>query len=77
MLPEGQFALAASHRGTVAALDVQVGDLLQPGQRVAVLEAMKMEHVVEAPYDGVVRAVLHREGDLVAAGERLVEIEET
>jgi len=40
------------------------------------MEAMKMEHVIEAPYGGVVRAILHREGDLVTAGAELVELEE-
>lgn len=75
MLPEGQFALAASHRGTVAALDVQVGDLLQPGQRVAVLEAMKMEFLVEATAHGIVRQVLAEVGETVAPEQALLFLE--
>jgi biotin carboxyl carrier protein len=62
--------------GTVIKVYVREGQRVEARQRVVVLEAMKMEHVVEAPYGGVVRAVLHGEGELVAAGEKLVEIEE-
>jgi 3-methylcrotonyl-CoA carboxylase alpha subunit len=68
--------LEAPMPGTVIKVYVQEGQRVEAQQRVVVLEAMKMEHVVEAPYSGVVRAVLHGEGDLVAAGEKLVEIEE-
>lgn len=58
---------------------VKVG--VRPGQRVAaheplvVLEAMKMEHVVAAPRDGTISAVLVKEGDMVPAGSALVEYE--
>jgi 3-methylcrotonyl-CoA carboxylase alpha subunit len=68
--------LQAPMPGTVIKIYVREGQRVEAQQRVVVLEAMKMEHVVEAPYGGVVRAVLHGEGDLVAAGEKLVEIEE-
>ena len=68
--------LQAPMPGTVIKVYVREGQRVEAQQRVVVLEAMKMEHVVEAPYGGVVRAVLHGEGDLVAAGEKLVEIEE-
>ena len=62
--------------GTVIKVYVREGQRVEARQRVVVLEAMKMEHVMEAPYSGIVRAVLRREGELVAAGEKLVEIEE-
>jgi 3-methylcrotonyl-CoA carboxylase alpha subunit len=68
--------LEAPMPGTVIKVYVREGQRVEAQQRVMVLEAMKMEHVVEAPYGGVVRAVLHGEGELVAAGEKLVEIEE-
>jgi len=69
-------SLAAPMPGTIIRVDVNEGDRVEPRQRLVVLEAMKMEHVVEAPYGGVVRAILHHAGDLVAAGDILVEIEE-
>jgi len=69
-------SLAAPMPGTIIRVEVREGDVVEPRQRLVVLEAMKMEHVVEAPYSGVVRAVLRRAGDLVAAGDKLVEIEE-
>jgi len=69
-------SLAAPMPGTIIRVEVREGDTVEPRQRLVVLEAMKMEHVVEAPYSGVVRAVLRHAGDLVAAGDKLVEIEE-
>jgi len=41
-----------------------------------VLEAMKMEHIVVAPYDGMVQKLFFRPGALVAKGATLVELEE-
>jgi len=71
----GEKSLTAPMPGTVIRVDVREGDRVEARQRLAVLEAMKMEHPIEAPYAGIVRAVLHREGDLVPSGERLIEIE--
>jgi 3-methylcrotonyl-CoA carboxylase alpha subunit len=45
------------------------------GDVILVLEAMKMEHSIRAPRDGVIRAVHVREGDLVDAGMELADIE--
>jgi biotin carboxyl carrier protein len=56
--------------------------LVEPGARVrardplVVLEAMKMETPLASPYDATVRAVHVREGDRVAGGAVLVELEE-
>jgi 3-methylcrotonyl-CoA carboxylase alpha subunit len=69
-------SLTAPMPGTIIRVDVKEGDRVEPRQRLVVLEAMKMEHVVEAPYGGVVRAIRRQAGDLVAAGDILVEIEE-
>ena len=51
------------------------GERVGRGQVLLVLEAMKMEHAIRAPRDGVVRAVHVREGDLVEAGVELAEID--
>ena len=47
---------------------------MQAGDVVLVLEAMKMEHPVTAPYAGVVAALRCAVGDLVRAGQPLVEL---
>ena len=54
---------------------VAVGDVVKRGQPLMILEAMKMEHVLEAPRDGVVAAVHAGEGATVDDGLLLVEIE--
>ena len=59
---------------TVVSFTVARGASVRAGQPVAVLESMKMEHVVEAPADAVVAAILARPGDTVAAGDPLVEL---
>jgi len=62
--------------GAVRAVLVEVGDTVVEGQKLAVLEAMKMEHGLLAARDGVVAAVLVAEGDQVEAGTALVQLEE-
>jgi 3-methylcrotonyl-CoA carboxylase alpha subunit len=58
--------------GTVVKLSVAVGDVVEARQQVAVLEAMKMEHGLEAPTAGVVKEVRFNEGDLVTTGDEIV-----
>jgi biotin carboxyl carrier protein len=62
--------------GTVIRVLVTEGDSVQPRQPLVVLEAMKMETPVVSPYEAVVRAVHVREGEQVAGGTVLVELEE-
>jgi pyruvate carboxylase len=62
--------------GTVIRVLVAEGDPVQPRQPLVVLEAMKMETPLVSPYGGVVRSVHVREGDQVAGGTLLVELEE-
>jgi len=52
-----------------------VGDLVEAGQPVLVLEAMKMQHTVAAPHAGVVSALSVSTGVQVAAGEVLAVVE--
>ncbi|MEI6759814.1 MAG: carboxyl transferase domain-containing protein [Betaproteobacteria bacterium] len=56
---------------------VQPGDLVQAGEVLVVLEAMKMEHELRAPSAGRVSALLREKGDLVAENELLLNIEQT
>ncbi|MDP7151190.1 MAG: acetyl/propionyl/methylcrotonyl-CoA carboxylase subunit alpha [Paracoccaceae bacterium] len=62
--------------GAVRAVLVQAGDPVSEGQKLAVLEAMKMEHGLLAARDGIVATVLVAEGDQVEAGMALIQLEE-
>jgi biotin carboxyl carrier protein len=62
--------------GTVIKVLVAPGDQVQARQPLLVLEAMKMEMPVTAPHDGAVRNVTVAEGDRVAGGAVLVELED-
>jgi propionyl-CoA carboxylase alpha chain len=59
--------------GLVVTLDVTVGQQVRAGEAVAVIEAMKMQNIIRAERDGVVKAVNAAAGDSVAADEVLVE----
>jgi 3-methylcrotonyl-CoA carboxylase alpha subunit len=61
--------------GRVTAVDVAAGQAVGKGQRLAVLEAMKMEHALTAARDGVVAEVLVAAGAQVEAGAPLVRLE--
>jgi acetyl-CoA/propionyl-CoA carboxylase biotin carboxyl carrier protein len=61
--------------GTVIAVDVAAGDAVAAGQRLVVVEAMKMEHAVTAPVDGVVKDVLVSIGARVALDALLAVVE--
>ena len=71
-----QSALTAPMPGTVIRVAVAPGDAVEPRQTLLVLEAMKMETPVVSPYQATVRAVHVAEGDRVAGGALLVELEE-
>ena len=62
--------------GLVKAVFVAAGDSVEEGQRLAILEAMKMEHTLTAARDGVVAEVLATAGAQVEAGAALVRLEE-
>jgi 3-methylcrotonyl-CoA carboxylase alpha subunit len=72
---DGQASLEAPMPGTVIKVLAEEGQLVAAQQPLIVLEAMKMEHVVVAPYAGVVRKLPYRPGALVAKGAALVELE--
>jgi acetyl-CoA carboxylase biotin carboxyl carrier protein len=61
--------------GTVWRIEVHPGDHVDAGQTLIVLESMKMEQPVEAEDEGTVTAVLVEEGQSVAEGDPLVELE--
>ena len=71
-----QSTLTAPMPGTVIKVLASAGDRVEPRQTLLVLEAMKMETPVVSPYEAVVRKVHVAEGDQVAGGAVLVELEE-
>ena len=68
----GDGAVLAPMPGLVKALFVSPGDAIEEGAQLAVLEAMKMEHILVASHAGKVGEVLVREGAQVDAGAELV-----
>jgi len=66
--------LVAPMPGRIRRVQISEGDRVEKGQVVVILEAMKMEHAIRAPQEGVVAAICFKEGDLVDAGVELVEI---
>ena len=71
-----QSALTAPMPGTVIKVLAAAGDKVEQRQTLLVLEAMKMETPVVSPYAATVKAVNVKEGDRVAGGAVLVELEE-
>jgi biotin carboxyl carrier protein len=65
----------AAMPGVLVAVPVAVGDRIEAGQPVAVLEAMKMQNEVVSEHGGVVAEVLGVAGDTVDAGQALVRLE--
>ncbi len=61
--------------GTVWTIEVSVGDAIEEGDVVAILESMKMEMPVEAEEGGLVAEVLCKQGQAVNEGEPLVQLE--
>ena len=58
--------------GVILEVSVKVGDVVKRGDKVMVLEAMKMENVIEATADGTVTAIKVDKGDSVLEGAPLV-----
>ncbi len=71
----GGGTLSAPMQGTIVKVLVDVGDTVEPGQALLVLEAMKMENHLNAETGGEVREVRVSGGDTVSAGDVLVVIE--
>ncbi|MDO4968187.1 MAG: acetyl/propionyl/methylcrotonyl-CoA carboxylase subunit alpha [Comamonadaceae bacterium] len=67
--------LTAPMPGKLVSFAVKAGDAVTKGQALAVMEAMKMEHTIAAPADGVVQELLYAPGDQVTEGAELIRIE--
>ena len=63
--------------GVVVAVPVAVGENVAAGDVLMVIEAMKMEHSITAPYAGAVQAIHFARGDRVPQGAQLLELRRT
>ena len=66
--------LSAPMPGKILSFSVKAGDTVKKGQPLAVMEAMKMEHTIAAPADGVVEELLYAPGDQVTEGSELLKL---
>ena len=60
--------------GVIIEVSVKEGQAVKAGQKVAVIEAMKMENEIQASCDGTITAVLVNKGDSVLEGAEIVKI---
>ncbi|MBN8293873.1 acetyl/propionyl/methylcrotonyl-CoA carboxylase subunit alpha [Rhodobacter sp. NTK016B] len=72
----GAGVVLAPMPGLVKAVFVSAGDMVEKGARLAILEAMKMEHTLSAGRDGKVAEILAQAGDQVEAGAALIALED-
>ena len=68
-------ALPSPLAGVIASIEVQAGDRVESGQKVAEIEAMKMKTVIAADHDGKVTKIMVKAGDAVDSGQALMTIE--
>jgi acetyl/propionyl-CoA carboxylase alpha subunit/acetyl-CoA carboxylase carboxyltransferase component len=73
--PEGAIRVPAPLQGTIIHIAAALGEVLRVGDPVVIMESMKMEHVIGAPINGVVRAISVSQGDTVLEGHALAFIE--
>ena len=71
----GAGSVAAPMPGTILRVNKNVGDTVNAGESVVVLEAMKMENDINAPKAGKIKSIAVAQGQTVAAGELLFEVE--
>ena len=60
--------------GVIISIDVKEGQAVKKGQKVAVLEAMKMENEIQAETDGTVSSILVQKGDSVLEGAEIIKL---
>jgi propionyl-CoA carboxylase alpha chain len=73
--PDLSRLLLAPMPGLVTRLEVKTGDKVEPGQTVAIMEAMKMENILRAPKAATVKATPVKAGESVAVDQVIVEFE--
>jgi 3-methylcrotonyl-CoA carboxylase alpha subunit len=67
--------LHAPMNGCLTKIKVTAGDVVSRGDILVIMEAMKMEHIIKAPHDGIIDQVFFVQGDLVDEGHELLSYE--
>ena len=67
--------LTAYIPGTIMQIDVKVGDAVEKGQELLILQAMKMNNKIVAPFAGKIKNIEVAVGDKVAKGALMIEME--
>jgi biotin carboxyl carrier protein len=70
--PAGSGSIITPIPGQIISITVSLGEQVRTGQKLLVLEAMKMENSITATMDGTVSEVLIAEGDVVNQGQPLI-----
>ena len=73
--PAGSKTVTAPLPGTITKVTVKVGDTVNAGDTVLLMEAMKMENNITAEFGGTVKAILVETGNQVQSGQALVELD--
>ncbi|PJG53330.1 carbamoyl-phosphate synthase large subunit [Bradyrhizobium forestalis] len=75
IVPEGAVMVAAPLQGTIVTIQVKEGEIVRPGQQLAVIESMKMEHLVMAEQGGRVMMLVAGDGVTLMHGEPILYLE--
>lgn len=75
VVPEGAVMVAAPLQGTIVTVQVREGEIVRPGQQLAVIESMKMEHLVMAEQGGRVMKLVAGDGVTLLHGEPILYLE--
>lgn len=75
IVPEGAVMVAAPLQGTIVTIQVKEGEIVRPGQQLAVIESMKMEHLVMAEQGGRVMKLVAGDGVTLMHGEPIMYLE--
>lgn len=75
VVPEGTVMVAAPLQGTIVTIQVKEGEIVRPGQQLAVIESMKMEHLVMAEQGGRVMKLVAGDGVTLLHGEAIMYLE--
>ena len=75
-VPDGLRSVCSPIQGTIVSIEAEVGEQVRVGEAVVIVEAMKMEHVIVAQCDAVVRQVTMEVGHVVREGHPILFLEE-
>jgi 3-methylcrotonyl-CoA carboxylase alpha subunit len=73
---DGHGGLTAPMNGTMISILVKSGDTVSKNQPLVIMEAMKMEHTIKAPSDGIINEIFFQAGDMVDGGAELLAFSE-